>query len=107
MNDSKAALGSKKDRHENIGLGHLGIATFRHIVSDPRTRDIPLILETPTFEATDIWTKEIAALNRLSDLIEDGEIPETELSLVNEITSLVRSHAANKTEKASKARARK
>lgn len=107
LNDSKAALGSKKDRHENIGLGHLGIATFRHIVSDPRTQDIPLILETPTFEATDIWTKEIAALNCLSNLVEDNEVPETELSLVNEITSLVRSHAASKTEKASKARARK
>jgi AP endonuclease-1 len=68
-------------------------------------RDIPLILETPTFEATDIWTKEIVALNRLSNL--DSEVPETELSLVNEIMSLVRSHAANKTEKASKTRARK
>lgn len=107
LNDSKAALGSKKDRHENIGLGHLGIATFRHIVSDPRMQDIPLILETPTFEATDIWTKEIAALNCLSSLVEDSDVPETELSLVNEITLLVRSHEANKTEKASKARARK
>ncbi|KAG1839181.1 xylose isomerase-like protein [Suillus tomentosus] len=101
LNDSKAALGSKKDRHENIGLGHLGISTFRHIVSDPRTQDIPLILETPTFEATDIWTKEISALNRLS-LVDDSEVLETELSLVNEITSLVRSHAAKKTEKASR-----
>jgi len=101
LNDSKAALGSKKDRHENIGLGHLGISTFRHIVSDPRTQDIPLILETPTFEATEIWTKEISALNRLS-LVDDSEVLETELSLVNEITSLVQSHAAKKTEKASR-----
>ncbi|KAG1899756.1 xylose isomerase-like protein [Suillus fuscotomentosus] len=90
LNDSKAALG-----------GHLGISTFRHIVSDPRTQDIPLILETPTFEATEIWTKEISALNRLS-LVDDSEVLETELSLVNEITSLVRSHAAKKTEKASR-----
>lgn len=107
LNDSKTALGSKKDRHENIGLGHLGITTFRHIVSDPRTRDIPLILETPTFEAKDIWTKEISVLNRLSNLVEDSEVPEVELSLVNEITLLVRSHAADKTEKAGKAHARK
>jgi AP endonuclease-1 len=106
LNDSKAALGSKKDRHENIGLGHLGIATFRHVVSDPRTQDIPLILETPTFEATDIWTKEISALNCLSNLV-DSEVPETELSLVNEITSLVRSYATKKTGKTSKTRARK
>jgi AP endonuclease-1 len=107
LNDSKAALGSKKDRHENIGLGHLGISTFRHVVSDPRTQDIPLILETPTFEATDIWTKEISALNCLSNLVDDSEVPETELSLVNEITSLVRSHATKKTGKPSKTRARK
>lgn len=107
LNDSKAALGSKKDRHENIGLGHLGISTFRHIVSDPRTQDIPLILETPTFEATEIWTKEISALNCLSNLVNDSEVLETELSLVNKITSLVRSHAVNKTEKVSKTRARK
>lgn len=107
LNDSKAALGSKKDRHENIGLGHLGISTFRHIVSDPRTQDIPLILETPTFEATEIWTKEISALNCLSNLVDDNEVLETELSLVNKITSLVRSHAVNKTEKGSKTRARK
>lgn len=107
LNDSKAALGSKKDRHENIGLGHLGISTFRHIVSDPRTQDIPLILETPTFEATEIWTKEISALNCLSNLVDDSEVLETELSLVNKITSLVRSHAVNKTEKVSKTRARK
>ncbi|KAG2337235.1 AP endonuclease [Suillus weaverae] len=107
LNDSKTALGSKKDRHENIGLGTLGISTFRHIVSDPRTQDIPLILETPTFEATEIWTKEISALNCLSNLVDDSEVPETEHSLVNEITSLVRSHAVKKTEKASKTPARK
>lgn len=70
-------------------------------MSDPRTQDIPLILETPTFEATEIWTKEISALNRLS-LVDDSEVLETELSLVNEITSLVQSHAAKKTEKASR-----
>jgi AP endonuclease-1 len=70
-------------------------------------QDIPLILETPTFEATDVWTKEIAALNCLSTVVKDSDVPETELSLVNEITSWVRSHAANKTEKASKARPRK
>ncbi|OBZ69274.1 putative endonuclease 4 [Grifola frondosa] len=50
INDSKAILGSKKDRHENIGLGHLGLTTFAHIVTDPRTKDIPLILETPAFD---------------------------------------------------------
>ncbi|KAG2127335.1 xylose isomerase-like protein [Suillus cothurnatus] len=104
LNDSKAALGGHFYRRFS---GHLGISTFRHVVSDPRTQDIPLILETPTFEATDIWTKEISALNCLSNLVDDSEVPETELSLVNEITSLVRSHATKKTGKPSKTRARK
>ncbi|KZS91029.1 AP endonuclease [Sistotremastrum niveocremeum HHB9708] len=66
INDSKTPLGSKKDRHENIGLGHIGIQAFKRIVTDRRTRDIPLILETPGFEKVDVWTKEIDVLNRIS-----------------------------------------
>ncbi|KAG1725718.1 xylose isomerase-like protein [Suillus paluster] len=98
LNDSKAALGSRKDRHENIGLGQL--------VSDSRIQDLPLILETPTFEATEIWMKEISALNCLSKLVDDSEVSEAELSLVNDITSLVRSRATNKVGKASKSKTR-
>ncbi|EGO21301.1 hypothetical protein SERLADRAFT_373106 [Serpula lacrymans var. lacrymans S7.9] len=59
MNDSKTPLASKKDRHENIGMGHLGLRAFHHIVTDPRLQNIPLVLETPSFETTEIWTKEI------------------------------------------------
>ncbi|KAG0701686.1 hypothetical protein DFH29DRAFT_546517 [Suillus ampliporus] len=98
LNDSKAALGS---RHEYIGLGQLGISVFRHIVSDSRTQNIPLILETLTFEATEVWTKEISTLNCLPELVDDGKVSETELSLVNEITSLVRSRATSKVGEAS------
>ena len=87
--------------------GQLGMSVFRHIVTDLRTRNIPLILETPTFEATEVWKKEISILNCLSNLVDDSKVPETELSLVNEIASLVRSRATNKAGKASKTRARK
>ena len=87
--------------------GQLGITVFRHIVSDSRTQNIPLILETPMFDATEIWTKEISTLNCLSKLADGSKVPETEMSLVEEITSLVRNHAANKAAKASKIRARK
>ncbi|KAF8967275.1 xylose isomerase-like protein [Flammula alnicola] len=67
LNDSKAEFNSKKDRHENVGLGHLGLQTFRHILSDPRTQGIPLILETPTFEqAKEVWGTEISVLQRIS-----------------------------------------
>jgi deoxyribonuclease-4 len=47
VNDSKAALGSKVDRHEQIGLGYLGLKTFERFFQDPRLAGIPFILETP------------------------------------------------------------
>lgn len=45
--------------------GEIGLDAFSHIVSDPRTRDIPLILETPSHESKDgsVWRAEIAALH--------------------------------------------
>ena len=36
INDSKAALGSKRDRHENIGRGLIGIGLFECLMNDPR-----------------------------------------------------------------------
>lgn len=47
LNDSRGALGSRKDRHEHIGKGHIGLQGFRHVVSDPRLAGLPGLLETP------------------------------------------------------------
>ena len=47
INDSKNAIGSHKDRHENIGLGTIGFDTLIKIIYDERFKDIPKILETP------------------------------------------------------------
>lgn len=47
LNDSKNEMGAKKDRHEKIGEGYLGIETFRNIVNNPRIKHLPFILETP------------------------------------------------------------
>lgn len=47
FNDSKHPLGSRKDRHEHIGKGQLGLSSFAHILNDPRFVAIPMILETP------------------------------------------------------------
>lgn len=47
MNDSKGDLGSKKDRHEIIGQGYLGIETFNKFIHHPKFSQYPLILETP------------------------------------------------------------
>lgn len=46
LNDSKKPLGSRVDRHEHIGEGHLGLEPFRHILNDPHFADIPMYLET-------------------------------------------------------------
>ena len=47
LNDSMNPPGSRKDRHQKIGLGTLGAETFRRIVRHPALRDLPFILETP------------------------------------------------------------
>jgi deoxyribonuclease IV len=46
-NDSKGALGSHIDRHENIGQGYIGLDGFRRILAHPKLRDKAFILETP------------------------------------------------------------
>ncbi len=47
LNDSKGALGSHIDRHEHIGLGHIGDAGFKNILHNKIFRKLPMILETP------------------------------------------------------------
>jgi deoxyribonuclease IV len=47
LNDSKAALGSRVDRHEHIGKGRIGETAFRMLMADPRFFDIPKVIETP------------------------------------------------------------
>ncbi len=47
LNDSKLGLGSRRDRHANLGEGVLGKTAFRRLVNDPRLAEIPMVLETP------------------------------------------------------------
>ena len=47
LNDSKHELGSRKDRHEHIGQGFIGLEGFKLVVNHPKLRDLPFILETP------------------------------------------------------------
>lgn len=47
LNDSKKGLGSRVDRHEHIGEGHIGVEAFRFLLNDERFRGIPKLLETP------------------------------------------------------------
>ncbi|MBI5154790.1 deoxyribonuclease IV [Candidatus Poribacteria bacterium] len=46
LNDSKTPFNSRKDRHEHIGKGHIGLDAFRCLLNDPRMKAIPMSLET-------------------------------------------------------------
>lgn len=59
LNDSKHALASRKDRHECLGKGHIGLDAFKAIMRDERVAGMPLILETPDM---DRWPEEIRML---------------------------------------------
>ncbi|MRX71284.1 deoxyribonuclease IV [Bacillus lacus] len=47
INDSKNLAGARKDRHENIGFGHIGFEAISYIVHHEQLAGIPKILETP------------------------------------------------------------
>ena len=53
LNDSKRERGSRIDRHEHIGHGKIGLAGFRHLLTDKRLQCVPMYLETPKENAGD------------------------------------------------------
>lgn len=59
LNDSKKGAGSHVDRHENIGLGEIGLEAFKALMQDKRLDNIPMILETPDESK---WAEEINVL---------------------------------------------
>lgn len=62
LNDDMRKLGSRIDRHAEIGKGTLGMDFFRRFVNDPRFDDMPIILETPDPAR---WPEEIKLLYSL------------------------------------------
>ncbi len=66
--DSKAPLGSNVDRHENIGLGHLGDDGLRRICRDPRLDGLPFLLEVPGLERQGPDRANVARLRELAGL---------------------------------------
>ncbi len=65
LNDSKAPLGSRKDRHELIGAGTIGDGAFQRIMTDPRLAAIPKVLETP--KGDDMVSNDRAMLRKLRE----------------------------------------
>ena len=47
VNDSRNPCGSKKDRHEKLGQGTIGLEALLRLMKHPALRDLPFILETP------------------------------------------------------------
>ncbi|MBI5254327.1 deoxyribonuclease IV [Candidatus Falkowbacteria bacterium] len=47
LNDAKAELGSRKDRHEDIGKGKIGLAAFKLLINHPKLKKLAGIIETP------------------------------------------------------------
>lgn len=50
INDSKVPFDSKKDRHENLGEGYIGLQSFKNLSKTPYLKDLPWLLEVPGFE---------------------------------------------------------
>jgi len=70
-NDSKTPLGSRVDRHDHIGKGHIGRDAFRRILTHPKLRSKAFILETPIDEEGD----DLRNLNTLKRLAARAQIP--------------------------------
>lgn len=66
LNDTKTPLGSRKDRHEHIGQGEIGLPGFVNLMGDARFADVPKVLETP--KGTDL-EDDVRNLNILRELV--------------------------------------
>jgi deoxyribonuclease-4 len=63
-NDAKFPRGSRRDRHENVGNGHIGRDGFREILRDPAVRRCSVVCETPGTREN--HRADIAALRELA-----------------------------------------
>lgn len=64
LNDSKTELGSKKDRHENLGRGLIGEKALRALVNHPLLKAVPFVLETPGLKEMDTAKSEVDLLKK-------------------------------------------
>src|SRR2546422_6824639 len=67
LNDSKGALGSRIDRHENIGQGRIGRRGFAALVNHPKLRRLSGFIETPGFDHQGPDKRNLLVLKRLRD----------------------------------------
>ncbi len=60
LNDSMNPKGARKDRHQKLGQGELGVDTLKQVATNPRVQGLPFILETPNED--DGYADEIALI---------------------------------------------
>ncbi|KIM22190.1 hypothetical protein M408DRAFT_333026 [Serendipita vermifera MAFF 305830] len=98
LNDSKAAFNSKRDLHQHLGMGHIGLRAFGFLMRDDRMKGLPMVLETETEE---VWPKEVEILQRMAD----PATPEDQFdfeAMAEEIKVEVKKYAKEKPEKPKK-----
>lgn len=66
-NDSMDVCGALKDRHQNIGEGHIGSEPFKELIAHPAVANAPLILETPGQETE--HGREVALFKKMRSAI--------------------------------------
>ena len=64
VNDSQKGLGTRVDRHAQLGEGLIGIESFKYLMRNPKTRHLPKYLETPDPER---WVEEIKLLRQFAE----------------------------------------
>jgi len=64
-NDSMDVRGAFKDRHQQLGQGHIGVESFAELLAHPATAGVPFVLETPG--SRDPGNPDIALLKKLRD----------------------------------------
>ncbi len=64
-NDTKQPMGSFRDRHENIGAGHIGLEGFRTLMAHPAFAEVPFLLEVPGFDGNGPDAKNIRRLKAI------------------------------------------
>ena len=64
LNDSKGDIGKHLDRHEHIGMGKIGNEAMKRVLTHPKLRKLPFILETPE-DANGDHLKNIAHVKKL------------------------------------------
>jgi deoxyribonuclease-4 len=65
VNDSMKDIGTRVDRHADLGAGKIGAESFRVLMTHPKTKHLPKYLETPNGPPS--WKNEIALLRKYAE----------------------------------------